>query len=623
MPWDSIVPTGSLQATESEKFDAQLDPRMQAELALCKSNSRSFSRLFLRIDQTRLPPGVVCRLPSKQLLVQYFSAFGAVTDCYTPESASHVAYLCYLDSEAIDAVLLAGTTHWVHSVPVLVQKAYPRPDYTVLTDRVFVKNLPPNFSRNELRSYFSMFGEVVDVYIPKDRVTMTSKSFAFITFRDCSACRVVLSFADHAVPFMGGYWPLQIAPAEPRPVSQRASVVDSGVGMLGSTVNPMGFASGPSFQTGSGTALDTAGSLGVQGAVPVTAISPSHESSDSSRMGRRHTVGPMSNGIESLLGHLNSLPQPAGADEDVNLSDLAATLANALQQIERRAVSEVSLNGGASPFIGGASSFHPGASSFNPNASSFNPNASSFNLNASSFNPGASSLHAPTVLGSDAIGSPDSYLDIPSALQTGDTVDSSVYLPIAWLNPGSGESATTQPKLEPCKSVEPGGGLPGGPTSVGMSTVTSPLSESGRRSEWIPCDIPPCDELPLDENRFMSSIGGSELTFGEDMGAHGIYGDVEGLAGPSGLEASAKELGASASELAALLLNTLSSGSSGVWNGQPIGLDKDSVDHVTASLLPVFESLSSSSRSTCVDACSSSAQVARDGNTENIAPSAQ
>ncbi|GLC35533.1 hypothetical protein PLESTB_000197300 [Pleodorina starrii] len=49
---------------------------------------------------------------------------------------------------------------------------------------VLVRNIPLNFTAEDLRAKFEKFGELRDVYIPRDYYTQRSRGFGFIEFRD-------------------------------------------------------------------------------------------------------------------------------------------------------------------------------------------------------------------------------------------------------------------------------------------------------------------------------------------------------------------------------------------------------------------------------------------------------
>ena len=200
-----------------------------------RSNSRSGYRLFARVSNSLnrvvAADGTVSgnsRMPCRESVYNFFSQFGNLLDCYLPDSATNVAYLCFEEEETIEAVLaLPEHLLCVEGVYVCLSRASPRPDYAMNnTDRVFVKNCPENISRTDLRNYFSQFGLVTDVYIPKDKVTCEQKKFAFVTFATVDCARSAISFGDtHRLIYVDRLTnvlstaPLQVMPAEARPMS--------------------------------------------------------------------------------------------------------------------------------------------------------------------------------------------------------------------------------------------------------------------------------------------------------------------------------------------------------------------------------------------------------------------
>ena len=192
-----------------------------------RSNSRSGYRLFAKVVQRGTNAGN-SRMPQRESVYNFFSQFGVVLDCYLPESATNVAYLCFEDEDTMERVLtLPENVLCVEGVHVTLSRASPRPDYSMNeTDRVFVKNVPENTTRTSLRNYFSQFGVVTDVYIPKDKVTGEQKKFAFVTFADVDAARNAIASVDtHRLVHIDRISNLlttsllQVMPAEPRPMS--------------------------------------------------------------------------------------------------------------------------------------------------------------------------------------------------------------------------------------------------------------------------------------------------------------------------------------------------------------------------------------------------------------------
>ncbi|KAF4753603.1 hypothetical protein FOZ63_032387 [Perkinsus olseni] len=177
-----------------------------------RSNSRSGFRIFCRVDCRASPHRPI---PSREAVCNYFNRYGAILDCYLPESATNVAYVCFEDSHSLEDVMAQEQPHVVEGTQLTVTRAQPRPDYSVNTDRIFVKHVPDNATRMDLRTYFNSFGEVTDVYIPKDKATGAQRRFAFVTFRDVRSARAALGAGRHVLQDQE----VQVMPAEARPQS--------------------------------------------------------------------------------------------------------------------------------------------------------------------------------------------------------------------------------------------------------------------------------------------------------------------------------------------------------------------------------------------------------------------
>jgi RNA recognition motif-containing protein len=51
-----------------------------------------------------------------------------------------------------------------------------------MQNKIYVGNLSYTAREQELRDYFSTYGEVTEVFVPKDRETGKGRGFAFVTF---------------------------------------------------------------------------------------------------------------------------------------------------------------------------------------------------------------------------------------------------------------------------------------------------------------------------------------------------------------------------------------------------------------------------------------------------------
>ena len=68
---------------------------------------------------------------------------------------------------------------------------------TVTSPKVFLGGLPSSITETDLRSFFTRYGEVVEVVIMYDQEKKKSRGFGFLSFAEESAC--ARAVADHFV----------------------------------------------------------------------------------------------------------------------------------------------------------------------------------------------------------------------------------------------------------------------------------------------------------------------------------------------------------------------------------------------------------------------------------------
>ena len=83
--------------------------------------------------------------------------------------------------------------------------------------KLFVGGIPYRMSEDELRDTFSEAGEVLSVYIPKDRETQRPRGFAFVEMAEDEAADKAISMFDGKE--VGGR---RIAVNKARPMEERA-----------------------------------------------------------------------------------------------------------------------------------------------------------------------------------------------------------------------------------------------------------------------------------------------------------------------------------------------------------------------------------------------------------------
>ena len=208
-------------------------------------------------------PRIVIKNPPSSLakddFSRYFSTFGTVSDVYFP-TRGDVVFVTY-DSEKSVLDVLATSSHSINGNPLQnVERAAPRgskgggggggsgyyqpqmqQDYGMMSQmapmgnfmkfspsmeqhlpaysnasnggawgrskgetpadlhRIFVKDIPATIGDESIRSYFAQYGDLADVYVPKNPSTGVSKGIAYIKFEDPTVIQKVLNVGATAV----------------------------------------------------------------------------------------------------------------------------------------------------------------------------------------------------------------------------------------------------------------------------------------------------------------------------------------------------------------------------------------------------------------------------------------
>jgi RNA recognition motif-containing protein len=68
-----------------------------------------------------------------------------------------------------------------------------------VTNQIFVGGCHPRIQKNQLRDYFSQFGEVTESRLVKDKRTKKFRGFGFVTFEDSSVVDYVMAIKTHKI----------------------------------------------------------------------------------------------------------------------------------------------------------------------------------------------------------------------------------------------------------------------------------------------------------------------------------------------------------------------------------------------------------------------------------------
>ncbi|CAA6664954.1 unnamed protein product [Spirodela intermedia] len=187
----------------------------------------SASKKATRIFVARIPPSV-----TESTFQNYFATYGEITDVYMPKdqgSKGHrgIGFITFESSDSVDALM--ADTHELGGSTVVVDRATPRqptrfpqggygaynaymsaatryaalgaptlydhpgPAFGIFcftepnrasSKKIFVGRLPQEATVEDLREYFSRFGHIIDVYVPKDPKKTGHRGFGFVTFAE-------------------------------------------------------------------------------------------------------------------------------------------------------------------------------------------------------------------------------------------------------------------------------------------------------------------------------------------------------------------------------------------------------------------------------------------------------
>lgn len=133
-----------------------------------------------RDDERKLFVGGLSWETSDKELREHFGAYGEIesinvkTDPNTGRSRGF-AFIVFKAAETIDKVL-AASDHIINNKKIDPKKAKAR------HGKIFVGGLSTELSDDDIKNYFSQYGNIVEVEMPYDKTKNQRKGFCFITF---------------------------------------------------------------------------------------------------------------------------------------------------------------------------------------------------------------------------------------------------------------------------------------------------------------------------------------------------------------------------------------------------------------------------------------------------------
>ncbi|KAL4194592.1 hypothetical protein AMTRI_Chr05g69390 [Amborella trichopoda] len=155
---------------------------------------------------------------SEDTFTKHFKKYGAITDSVIMKDKQTgiprgFGFVTFADPSTLDKVL--EDEHVIDGREVEVKRTVPREMSTKgpRTKKIFVGGIPTSLTDDELKEYFSSYGEVVDHQIMLDHGTGRSRGFAFVTFKNDETVDEIISKGK--VHEIGGK-KVEIKKAEPR-----------------------------------------------------------------------------------------------------------------------------------------------------------------------------------------------------------------------------------------------------------------------------------------------------------------------------------------------------------------------------------------------------------------------
>ncbi|XP_011043537.1 PREDICTED: heterogeneous nuclear ribonucleoprotein 1 [Populus euphratica] len=121
-------------------------------------------------------------------LREYMTKFGGLEDCIVMKERSSgrsrgFGYVTFVSAEDAKAVL--SSEHFLGKRMLEVKVATPKEEMRAPSKkatRIFVARIPPSVTETTFRSHFEKYGEIIDLYMPKDHSSKAHRGIGFITY---------------------------------------------------------------------------------------------------------------------------------------------------------------------------------------------------------------------------------------------------------------------------------------------------------------------------------------------------------------------------------------------------------------------------------------------------------
>ncbi|GLT50149.1 hypothetical protein SLA2020_236560 [Shorea laevis] len=140
-------------------------------------------------------------------LREYMINFGDLEDCIVMKERSTgrsrgFGYVTFASAD--DAKNALSSEHFLGNRMLEVKIATPKEEMRApkkKVTRIFVARIPPSVTESAFRSHFENYGEITDLYMPKDQVSKAHRGIGFITFASAESVESLMTDTHE----LGGY----------------------------------------------------------------------------------------------------------------------------------------------------------------------------------------------------------------------------------------------------------------------------------------------------------------------------------------------------------------------------------------------------------------------------------
>ncbi|KAF8393612.1 hypothetical protein HHK36_021856 [Tetracentron sinense] len=151
-------------------------------------------------SQGKIFVGGVSWETTEETFTEHFEKYGEITDSVIMKDKNTrrprgFGFVTFANPDVLDKVL--EDNHVINGRTVEVKRTVPREDMQdkvgSKTKKIFVGGIPPSFTEDELKEYFSSYGNIVEHQIMLDHSTGRSRGFGFVTFESEDTVEEIIS----------------------------------------------------------------------------------------------------------------------------------------------------------------------------------------------------------------------------------------------------------------------------------------------------------------------------------------------------------------------------------------------------------------------------------------------